>query len=96
MVLRHRLCHLDALPDPGSKGFTVNGEPVFVVKQRGRVYLYRNQCPHIGIALEWVEDQFLDISHTMIQCANHGLICYRRRSVRRWPVQRASADRPAL
>jgi nitrite reductase/ring-hydroxylating ferredoxin subunit len=74
MVLRHRLCHLDALPDPGSKGFTVNGEPVFVVKQRGRVYLYRNQCPHIGIALEWVEDQFLDISHTMIQCANHGAL----------------------
>ncbi|ARU27672.1 Rieske 2Fe-2S domain-containing protein [Cellvibrio sp. PSBB006] len=74
MVQRQRLCHLDTLPDPGSKGFSVNGENVFLIKQHGKVYLYRNQCPHIGIALEWVEDQFLDASHTMIQCANHGAL----------------------
>lgn len=74
MSQRYRLCHIDTLPDPGSKGFVVNGNNIFVVKQRGAVYVYRNQCPHIGVALEWVEDQFLDNSKTMIQCANHGAL----------------------
>lgn len=70
----HRLCHLDELRDPGSRGFSVNGEKIFVVKQRNKIYVYRNQCPHIGITLEWVEDQFLDTSQSMIQCANHGAL----------------------
>jgi Ferredoxin subunits of nitrite reductase and ring-hydroxylating dioxygenases len=74
MVQYHRLCHLDALPDPGSKGFTINGDNVFVVRQRNNIYVYRNRCPHIGITLEWVADQFLDSSQSMIQCANHGAL----------------------
>lgn len=74
MTQSHRLCHIDTLPDPGSKGFRLGDEAFLVVKQRGSCYLYRNHCPHVGIALEWVEDQFLDPSNTMIQCANHGAL----------------------
>jgi nitrite reductase/ring-hydroxylating ferredoxin subunit len=69
-----RLCALDDIPDEGSKGFHVSGRKLFAVKQRGKVYLYQNACPHLGIALEWVEDQFLDSSRSMIQCANHGAL----------------------
>jgi nitrite reductase/ring-hydroxylating ferredoxin subunit len=47
---------------------------MFVVKQRGKIYLYHNSCPHLGIPLEWVDDQFLDSSGSMIQCANHGAL----------------------
>lgn len=74
MTTKQRLCHLDDIPERGSKGFSINGEQLFAVKKTGKVYLYRNQCPHIGIALEWVEDQFLDQSNSMIQCANHGAL----------------------
>lgn len=69
-----RLCHPDDIPEGGSKGFQVAGEKFFAVKQQGKVYLYHNTCPHLGIALEWVEDQFLDASQSMIQCANHGAL----------------------
>ena len=69
-----RLCALDDIPDEGSKGFQVSGRKLFAVKQQGKVYLYQNACPHLGIALEWVEDQFLDSSRSMIQCANHGAL----------------------
>lgn len=69
-----RLCALDDIPEGGSKGFDTAGRKLFAVKQRGKVYVYQNACPHLGIALEWVEDQFLDSSHTMIQCANHGAL----------------------
>jgi nitrite reductase/ring-hydroxylating ferredoxin subunit len=62
------------IPENGSKGFECNGEKYFAVKKDNTVYIYKNSCPHIGVALEWVENQFLDSSHTMIQCANHGAL----------------------
>jgi nitrite reductase/ring-hydroxylating ferredoxin subunit len=62
------------IPENGSKGFECNGEKYFAVKKQSQLYIYKNACPHIGVALEWVEDQFLDVSHTMIQCANHGAL----------------------
>jgi nitrite reductase/ring-hydroxylating ferredoxin subunit len=62
------------IPENGSKGFECNGEKYFAVKKQSQLYIYKNACPHIGVALEWVEDQFLDSSHTMIQCANHGAL----------------------
>lgn len=69
-----RLCSLEDIPEAGSKGFNLNGRKLFAVKQQGKVYLYQNSCPHLGIPLEWVEDQFLDSSGSMIQCANHGAL----------------------
>ena len=69
-----RLCSLADIPEGGSKGFTLEGRKLFCVKQQGKIYLYQNSCPHLGISLEWVEDQFLDSSGSMIQCANHGAL----------------------
>ena len=66
--------HVNDIPENGSKGFECNGEKYFAVKKQNKIYAYKNACPHIGIALEWVNDQFLDTSHTMIQCANHGAL----------------------
>ncbi len=62
------------IPENGSKGFECKGEKYFAVKKEGKLYIYKNSCPHIGVTLEWVEDQFLDSSNTMIQCANHGAL----------------------
>lgn len=68
------LCKLDAIPEGASKGFLLEGYKLFAVKQQGNFYIYRNSCPHLGIPLEWVDDQFLDTSNSMIQCANHGAL----------------------
>ncbi|MEQ5837360.1 Rieske 2Fe-2S domain-containing protein [Marinobacter sp. NFXS9] len=43
----------------------------FVVRHRGQVYAYHNVCPHLGIALNWLPDQFMDADHCFIQCVNH-------------------------
>ena len=64
----------DDIPDNGSKGFQLENDKYFAVKKSGKIFIYKNSCPHIGIALEWVEDQFLDSTKTMIQCANHGAL----------------------
>jgi nitrite reductase/ring-hydroxylating ferredoxin subunit len=66
--------HTTDIPDNGSKGFQCNGEKFFAVKKQSKIYIYKNSCPHIGVALEWIEDKFLDPSCTMIQCANHGAL----------------------
>ncbi len=68
------LCHLDELEDPGSKGFNIGSKAIFVVKQDGQIYVYKNDCPHLGVNLEWQEDQFLDSDKQFIQCSTHGAL----------------------
>lgn len=68
------LCQLDEIPESGSRGLRCGEHKLFAVKYRGKVFVYRNSCPHLGISLDWVEHQFLDSSGTMIQCANHGAL----------------------
>ena len=68
------LCRLDDLPDNGSRGFFLDGDPrleLFVVRRATRVYAYRNSCPHTGAPLDWSPDQFLNVERTLIQCAIH-------------------------
>lgn len=68
------LCTLEEIPEGGSKGLELDGAPVFAVRKNDQVYLYENNCPHDQIPLEWEEDQFLDESGSLIECANHGAI----------------------
>lgn len=68
------LCTLADIPEGGSKGFALADRKLFAVKQRGKVFVYHNVCPHLGVELEWVADQFLDSSGSLIQCANHGAL----------------------
>lgn len=69
-----RVCSSNELNEGASRGFTVGGSALLVVRREGRVYAYRNRCPHRGIPLEWQADQFLDVSASLIQCATHGAL----------------------
>lgn len=68
------LCHSDDIAEGQSKGFEVDGQALLAVRKQGRVYVYRNECPHLGIPLEWLPDQFLDSDGCLIQCAMHGAL----------------------
>ena len=69
------ICHLDDLSDPGSRGFsiTIDDQTIdgFVVQRDGQLFAYRNNCPHTGAPLDWVEHQFLDLDLAFIQCSVH-------------------------
>ncbi len=65
---------LEAIPDPGARGFEHQGQAFFVVRKDGEVYAYRNRCPHTGAPLEWLPHQFLDMDNSFIQCAIHGAL----------------------
>ncbi|MFM1895386.1 MAG: hypothetical protein RLZZ385_460 [Pseudomonadota bacterium] len=57
-----------------SKGFESEGHYLFAVKKDGALFLYKNQCPHLGTPLEWQTDKFLDPDGTLIQCSTHGAL----------------------
>jgi nitrite reductase/ring-hydroxylating ferredoxin subunit len=66
------LCAIEDLKEGCSLGFQLPTGPVFAVKKQGKIFVYRNTCPHQGVELEWLENQFLDKSGTLIQCSTHG------------------------
>ena len=69
-----RLCAAIEIAEGQSKGFKANGLRLFAVRKDGLVHIYENRCPHRQIPLEWLPDQFLDISGSLIQCATHGAL----------------------
>ena len=68
------LCKLSEIPDNGSKGIERDDDNLFVIARNGQYYAYRNSCPHLGVELNWLEDQFLDRDDALIQCATHGAL----------------------
>ena len=69
-----RLCAPHELAEGQSRGFLLGETKLLAVRKDGLVYLYQNRCPHRGIPLEWLPDQFLDHSASLIQCATHGAL----------------------
>lgn len=68
------LCSVLDIAESEAKGFTVGEDKVFAVKHEGQFYVYENACPHIGINLEFRENQFLDMDKRFIQCSNHNAL----------------------
>lgn len=69
-----RLCAASDIAEGQSKGLEIQGQRLLVIRKDGIVHVYENRCPHRGIPLEWVPDQFLDTSGSLIQCATHGAL----------------------
>jgi nitrite reductase/ring-hydroxylating ferredoxin subunit len=75
MTVRKTLCRLADIPEGGAAAVDVgdgrNPEPVLVLRRSGRVFAYRNQCPHTGGRLDWAPGRFL-IEGNELVCAAHG------------------------
>jgi nitrite reductase/ring-hydroxylating ferredoxin subunit len=46
----------------------------FVIRWDGSLRAYRNECRHIPVTLDWVENRFLSRDRCYIQCATHGAL----------------------
>jgi len=77
-VTRTRLCALEEISEPGSRGFRIGSGgdafAFFIVRHGGRVVAYENVCPHVGSPLDFMPDRFLDIEKRLILCATHGAL----------------------
>lgn len=73
------ICAGSQIPELGKFAFTVcyRGErrAAVVVRHRGRVYGYLNQCLHMAKPLDCEDERIFDKSGRYLQCSVHGL-CY--------------------
>ncbi|MDC0422668.1 Rieske 2Fe-2S domain-containing protein [Methylophilaceae bacterium] len=53
------------------KGIKLSG---FVIFYQGFYYAYQNQCMHLSVELDWLDNNFLDDEERFIICATHGAI----------------------
>jgi len=67
------LCTLDSIPDGTARGFSLDEDtPILVVRQSDKAYAYINRCPHIGVQLNWLPDEFMSLDGAYLQCSLHG------------------------
>jgi nitrite reductase/ring-hydroxylating ferredoxin subunit len=72
-----RLCHLDDLPDGGSRGFDPQRrgqDSVLIVRRGQQLQAYADSCPHHGTPMAWRKDAYLDAAGQHIVCAAHGAL----------------------
>ena len=50
-----------------------------LVNYQGNHFAYVNRCPHTGITLDWVNNQFFSSDNRYIMCATHGAVSNRHR-----------------
>lgn len=68
------LCHIKDLPSDGCKQFMLLDKPIFVMAREDGHVAYLNECPHLGIELNWAPEKFLDSKGKYIQCSMHGAL----------------------
>ena len=68
------LCHINDIEDDSAQSFDIDDRNIFVVKKFGKLFVYLNSCPHIGIPLEFLPNDFLDNDKRYILCSNHGAL----------------------
>ena len=66
------------LPEGQTKKFWLQcgGREVegFVVHQGGEHHAFVNQCRHVPMTMDWIENRFLTEDKCFIQCATHGAL----------------------
>ncbi len=45
-----------------------------LINCQGNFFAYINRCPHIGLTLDWVDNQFFTVDSRYLMCANHGAV----------------------
>ena len=71
-----RVCRADEIADGKSQKFRVpDGErdiECFVVRHDGGLHAYVNECRHVAMTLDWVENQFFTEDGNYLMCPTHG------------------------
>ena len=71
-----KICKLSDIDDGTAQGFDIElekGTFAIVCARFGkRVFAYKNSCPHTGVNLEWLPNQFLDDTKQYFVCSTHG------------------------
>lgn len=72
------VCRADALGEKQTAKFRIGrgrqAREGFVIRHEGVLHAYRNECRHVPMTMDWVENRFLSRDGCWIQCATHGAL----------------------
>ena len=68
------LCRTEQIADRDARSFDTSRGEVIVTQRDGQFFAYQNRCPHLGISLEFREQEFMDQDREYLICANHGAL----------------------
>jgi nitrite reductase/ring-hydroxylating ferredoxin subunit len=72
------VCRDEALGEKETAKFAIgsgkDAREGFVIRHGGIVHAYRNECRHIPLTMDWVENRFLSRDRCWIQCSTHGAL----------------------
>lgn len=74
MAKKKPIAHIDDFKDKRSLSFSTKSLKGFIVKKNTDYFAYVNSCPHLGVELNWSDDNFLDLEKTFIHCFTHGAL----------------------
>lgn len=73
-----QICAVDDVADGESAAFIAEFAakriPVMAIRKGNDVFVYENNCPHIGAPLDFIAGQFLNIERTHIMCSTHAAL----------------------
>lgn len=70
-----KLCRLDDIAPGSARAFRLQERSVIIVHSRGgTVAAFLNRCPHLGVPLNWQDDDFMDSEQAFLRCATHGAL----------------------
>lgn len=68
------ICSINQLSDGECASMEVAHTGYFVVRYNAQWFAYKNACPHLGLSLDFVPNQFLVPDKSLIQCSSHGAL----------------------
>ena len=75
MSVRKKLCRVEDVPEGGATAVEADqagmAVPLILLRRRGDLLAYENQCPHTGRRLDWAPGRFL-VEDDQLICAAHG------------------------
>jgi nitrite reductase/ring-hydroxylating ferredoxin subunit len=64
------ICKTEQIDERDARSFDTHRGEVIVTQRDGMFYAYLNRCPHLGVSLEFQENQFMDMDREFLICAN--------------------------
>jgi len=72
------VCRADALGEKQTAKFKIgsgkHAREGFVIRADGEIHAWRNECRHVPMTMDWVENRFLSRDGCWIQCSTHGAL----------------------
>ena len=66
------ICHLDAIPEPGTLAVSLAGFPVLMARSGDLLRAYVNACPHQFLPLDHRGGRVISADGTVLRCTSHG------------------------